>query len=157
MRRSRKTTDHQGVASPSRIHVRNRQRAVRLDLRPLQCFADRVLTLALSAQPKPSAIADLPTDLFVWLISDRRMALLHQQFMNEPGPTDVITFQHGEIFVSVETARRQSRQFRTSTVREIELYIVHGILHLQGFDDHSPSQRSRMRAAEAALLRQATV
>jgi len=96
-----------------------------------------------------------PSEVFVWLISDRRMSFLHQQFMNEAGPTDVITFQHGEIFISVETARRQSRQFGTSTLREIELYIVHGILHLLGFDDHTTAQRSQMRAAETAVLRHA--
>ena len=43
------------------------------------------------------------------LISDRRMSELHRRFMGIAGPTDVITFQHGEIFISTETARRQAR------------------------------------------------
>ena len=46
-------------------------------------------------------------EIFVWLISDRRMAHLHRKFLGLSGPTDVLTFQHGEIFISVETARRQ--------------------------------------------------
>jgi probable rRNA maturation factor len=151
-----KRRQQQPGARTSRIYVRNRQRAIGLGVAALQRFAERALTLALSAEPNHTPIADFPQEVFVLLISDRRMALLHQRFMNEAGPTDVITFQHGEIFISIETARRQARRFGTSTVREIQLYIVHGILHLQGFNDRSAAQRVRMRAAETALLRQAT-
>jgi probable rRNA maturation factor len=129
---------------------------VRLDVAALQRFAERALTLAFSARPNRGSVADFPREVWVVLISDRRMSLLHQRFMNTAGPTDVITFQHGEIFISVETARRQGRQFGTSTVREIQLYVVHGILHLQGFDDQSAAQRARMRAAETALIRRVT-
>jgi probable rRNA maturation factor len=136
------------------IYVRNRQRAVRLDVAALQQFAQRALMLALRAKPKRRSSADFPREIGVVLISDRRMSILHRRFMNEAGPTDVITFQHGEIFISVDTAQRQSRQFGTSTVDEIQLYLVHGILHLQGFDDQSAAQRARMRAAETALLGQ---
>jgi probable rRNA maturation factor len=85
------------------------------------------------------------------------MASLHQQFLNEPGPTDVITFQHGEIFISVPTARRQARQFGTSLVRELQLYIVHGLLHLHGFMDQTPRETRQMRAAEAAVLSRSIV
>lgn len=85
------------------------------------------------------------------------MSQLHRQFLNQNGTTDVITFQHGEIFISVPTAQRQARQFGTSTLREIQLYIVHGLLHLQGYDDRTSSQERRMRAAEARLLRRSAV
>jgi probable rRNA maturation factor len=80
------------------------------------------------------------------------MASLHKKFLNQPGATDVITFQHGEIFVSVPTAQRQARQFETSLREEIQLYIVHGLLHLLGFDDRTRAGARRMRAAESAVL-----
>ena len=80
------------------------------------------------------------------------MASLHRKFLNKPGPTDVITFQHGEIFISVPTAQRQAREFRTSLARELELYIVHGLLHLHGFDDQTEAEIKRMRAAESTVL-----
>ncbi len=51
----------------------------------------------------------------VVLVSDRRMAALHQRFMQIAGPTDVLTFQHGEIVVSVETAQANAARFRSST------------------------------------------
>jgi len=81
------------------------------------------------------------------------MASLHRRFLHQTGPTDVITFQHGEIFISVPTARRQAREFGTSLNRELQLYIVHGLLHLKGFDDRTPAERRSMRAAEARIMR----
>jgi len=91
-------------------------------------------------------------EVFVWLISDRRMAVLHRQFLGQLGPTDVLTFQHGEIFISVETARRQARAFGNSLMRELELYIIHGLLHLHGFDDQTPGEARKMRAAQEKVL-----
>ncbi len=66
-------------------------------------------------------LASLP-EISILLISDRRMSSLHRRFLNKTGSTDVITFDHGEIFISVETAREHARQFRTSTLCEIQLY-----------------------------------
>jgi probable rRNA maturation factor len=71
-------------------------------------------------------------EVTIVLVSDRRMAALHKQFMDIDGPTDVLTFQHGEIFISVETAEQNAAEFSTSVDEEIRLYIVHGLLHLRG-------------------------
>jgi probable rRNA maturation factor len=95
------------------------------------------------------------SDIDVVLISDKRMSALHRRFMNIAGPTDVITFQHGEIFISVETARRQARELGASTAQEIELYIVHGLLHLAGFDDNTADAARVMRRMQARIVRSA--
>ena len=81
------------------------------------------------------------------------MALLHRKFLGQSGPTDVMTFQHGEIFISVDTARRHARAFGNSLLRELKLYIVHGLLHLHGFDDQTPSEAHKMKAAQEKILR----
>ena len=91
-------------------------------------------------------------DLSVILVSDRRMAELHRRFLHLPGPTDVITFQHGEIFVSVETARRNARRFGNSLERELCLYIAHGLLHLHGFDDKDSAGAAEMERAQEKLV-----
>jgi probable rRNA maturation factor len=83
------------------------------------------------------------------------MALLHRKFLRQAGPTDVLTFQHGEIFISVETARRNARAFGNSLRRELKLYIVHGLLHLHGFDDQTPCEARRMKTAQEKILRDA--
>ena len=63
-----------------------------------------------------------------------------------------MTFQHGEIFISVETARRHARAFGNSLLRELKLYIVHGLLHLHGFDDQTPSKAHKMKTAQEKIL-----
>jgi probable rRNA maturation factor len=91
-------------------------------------------------------------EIFVWLVSDRRMARLHRQFLDQTGPTDVLTFQHGEIFISVETAKRHAPVFGNSLMRELQLYIVHGLLHLHGFDDRTQSGARRMKRMQEKIL-----
>src|SRR5260370_32038143 len=91
-------------------------------------------------------------DIFVWLISDRRMSQLHRQFLGETGPTDVLTFQHGEIFIGVETAKRHAHGFGNSLGRELQLYIVHGLLHLHGLDDRTQSGARKMKKAQEKIL-----
>jgi probable rRNA maturation factor len=88
----------------------------------------------------------------VVLVSDRRMAELHRRFLNEAGPTDVITFQHGEIVISAETARRQARAFQTSLDHEIRLYIAHGLLHLCGYDDQTRAGAAQMQRLQEKLV-----
>jgi probable rRNA maturation factor len=134
----------------SSICVHNRQRGIRVDREQLQAFAERVLWRASKLRPSIS----LPP-INILLISDRRMSEIHLRFLKEAGPTDVITFQHGEIFVSAETARRQGWEFKTSTFDEIQLYIVHGLLHLLGFDDKTEAQARVMRKKQTQVLRAA--
>jgi len=96
----------------------------------------------------------------VILVSDRALAALHAQFLGDPSPTDVIAFDLGaegespaaEIYVSVDCARRVARARGVSAERELLLYVVHGALHLCGYDDHADAERKRMRAAEARVL-----
>jgi probable rRNA maturation factor len=80
------------------------------------------------------------------------MAELHYRFLGQTGPTDVITFQHGEIFVSTETARRQARRFGSSLDLELRLYIAHGLLHLHGFDDKNARSSAEMQRAQEKLV-----
>ena len=140
-----------------KVSVRNLQRKIRLDVTGLSRFAARAAVAAAALKPKRGSGAQYLDEIFVLLVSDRRIADLHQRFMNQPGPTDIITFQHGEIFISVPTAQRQAREFGTSTIREIQLYIAHGLLHLRGFDDGNATQRAEMRSAEKAVLRRVAV
>jgi probable rRNA maturation factor len=99
----------------------------------------------------------------VVLVDDPTLALLHEQWLGDPSPTDVLAFDlsggtpdeagpQGEIYVSVDCARRVARELCGDPARELALYLVHGALHLCGHDDHEPSERARMRAAEAELL-----
>lgn len=140
----------------SSISVRNLQRRISLDLPALALFAQRALRLCLSLPAKrPTPLLRLG-EISVLLVSDRRMAALHHQFLGQTGPTDVITFEHGEIVISVPTAQRQARQFATSLRHELQLYLVHGLLHLHGFDDRTREEARRMTAVQERIVGQAS-
>ena len=141
--------------SPPRISVRNLQRKIPVSVGELETFAPGALQRCLQLRKGKRTDLRKSREIFVWLISDRRMALLHRKFLGLSGPTDVLTFQHGEIFISAETARRHTRAFGNSLMRELKLYIVHGLLHLHGFDDQTPAEARRMKTAQAKILRYA--
>ena len=136
-----------------RISVHNLQRKVPVNAVELENFAGKALCRCLQLRKrKPTNLAQLH-EIFVWLIADRRMTSLHRKFMHQTGPTDVLTFQHGEIFISVETAKRHARAFGNSPARELHLYIVHGLLHLRGFDDQTPTGARKMHKMQEKILR----
>ena len=132
-----------------RISLFNRQRKVALDRAELENFARRALTLC--ARERGAGLTKV-REISVVLVSDRKISQLHRRFLQIAGPTDVITFQHGEIFISVETAERQGKEHHTSLASELRLYLVHGLLHLQGLDDHRASHRRRMFAAQERIV-----
>ena len=97
----------------------------------------------------------IPEEILVVLVSDRKISEIHQQFMGIAGATDVITFQHGEIVVSVETAARQAVEYKTDLLHELRLYIAHGFLHLAGYDDHSEEGFREMAKVQNELVAKA--
>ena len=131
------------------ISLLNRQRARTIDLELLSRFAQRALD-------KVEAVGRtaLPAEIVAVLVSDRRISAIHLQFMQIAGPTDVITFQHGEIIISVETAYRQATQFGTELVEELCLYLLHGLLHLAGYDDATTFGSREMDRLQRTLMRE---
>jgi len=75
--------------------------------------------------------------------------------MGDPTPTDVITFLHGEIVLSAETARREARQRGLPVAQEIARYVVHGLLHLAGWTDKDAGAAADMRVMQEKILRRA--
>jgi probable rRNA maturation factor len=135
-----------------RISLRNLQRKISLNAAGLEKFAAKAVRCCLEThKPKETELTRL-REISIWLISDRRMSRLHRQFLGQMGSTDVLTFQHGEIFISVEMAERHARAFGNSLLRELQLYIVHGLLHLHGFDDRTQPGARRMEKAQEKIL-----
>src|SRR5206468_5557914 len=136
-----------------RITVRNLQRTVPVNVCDLETFAAKAVRSCLRLPRRKATDLTGLSEIFVWLISDRRMASLHRQFLHQTGPTDVLTFQHGEIFISVETAKKHARAFGNSLASELCLYIAHGLLHLHGLDDRTPAGARKMKAMQKKILR----
>lgn len=135
------------------LFIKNCQRAISLNTRFLRIITKTLLTEIL-------LIDDF--DLAVYIIGAPEMARLNEKFLHHDGSTDVITFDyadspqylHGEVFICIDDAIEQARQFRTSWPNEIVRYSIHGVLHLQGFDDVRAAARRRMKREENRLLRE---
>jgi probable rRNA maturation factor len=128
----------------------NRQRRVPVALHPLQQFYERVRR----------ALGFPPGAVTVQLISDQNMARLNMKFRRKSGPTDVLSFPAkgarpardaeyiGDIAISPETARRNARRYSRSLPAELRILILHGMIHLAGFDhetDHGQMDRLERR------------
>jgi probable rRNA maturation factor len=134
------------------VEVIDRQRAVRI----AAAWLERVVRRALARQRIDQA------EVCVLLVGDRAMATLHQRWLGLPGPTDVITFDltdaatdgmlRGDIAVDTAEAVRAARAHGWPARCEVAYCVIHGLLHLAGFDDHTPADRRAMRARERVLL-----
>ncbi len=128
----------------------NRQRRIHLAIQPLRQFYERVRR----------ELGFAPGAITIQLISDRYMARLNETFRKEHGPTDVLSFPAngarparggeyiGDIAVSPETARRNARRFSRSLPAELRILILHGMIHLAGYDhetDHGQMNRLERR------------
>ena len=135
------------------ICVYNRQRGVRFDLGWLRRFAALALAECEGEGIAAGVALEGLGEIEVSVVSDRVIAGVHKEFMGIEGATDVITFEHGEIVMSAETAERQGREFGQRIEEELGLYIVHGILHLNGYDDLEEGAARRMKEKQALILR----
>ena len=109
------------------------------------------------------------TQLSILLVTSEVMSELHQQWMDEPGPTDVLSFPMdelrpgtagepappgllGDVVLCPEVAAGQAREAGHSTSEELLLLTIHGILHLLGFDHAEPGERTEMFDLQRRLL-----
>ena len=117
----------------------NRQRRVPVAIHPLQRFCECVRR----------ELGFAPESVTIQLISDETMARLNATFRKKQGPTDVLSFPAngarpahgaeyiGDIAISPETARRNARRYSRSLPVEMRILILHGMIHLAGFDHDS--------------------
>lgn len=139
------------MSSPHRIlQIFNRQRA-----RPIPSAAvTRTVNGVLDE-------AGVSAELGIHFIPARESAVLNGRHLAHEGPTDILTFDQGstptrlrgELFICVAVAERQAKEFRTSWRQELLRYVIHGILHLRGFDDLDPAKRRVMKREENRLVR----
>ena len=140
------------------IIIANRQRTKKINRRLLQQIVRALL-------------AELEQERFeleIVLVAAPEMTRLNETFLQHAGSTDVLAFDystpgrqtpkarpqiHGEIFICVDEAILQARRFGTSWQSEIVRYVVHGLLHLLGYDDASAGARRKMKREENRRLR----
>ena len=136
------------MSETAQIEVRNRQRKWALNVSMLEEIASWVSV---------SLFGDVEADISIQFLSPGRMAEINQKYLEHEGATDVITFDlcddpaicmTGEILICPEVAANQSKEFGTTWQEETVRYVIHGLLHLKGFDDLEPEKRRIMKQHE---------
>ena len=120
--------------------------------------------LVMAAEGKPAA-----SEVSVSFVDDEAMAELNEGFRGRSGPTDVLSFECdslddgfpggpegafelGDVVIAPDVAERQCAQFGNSFEEDVELLLVHGLLHLCGYDHLEDAEAEAMEARERALL-----
>ena len=137
------------------VHIRRDTRKPRVSQTRLKQKAQRILDY----------LGEHPAELSVLLVSNRKMRRLNAKFRGKNEPTDVLSFPLeeslpngakllGDVVISLEQAQRQAREKLRAFSREVEWLLIHGILHLLGYD-HERSRRAAkiMRALERRIQR----
>jgi len=150
-----RTRNQAGPAS-TRLLWANRQRAVRIDLERIQKIVEAAIPLC-AEKPRRKGLR-LPALIEITLLGGTAIAKVHGEFLGDPTPTDVITFEHGEILIGVTVAAENAPKIRHSVDHEVALCGIHGFLHLLGYDDLTEKEqiimhRRQDEILEAALLR----
>ncbi len=110
-----------------------------------------------------------PGEISISFVNDRKIKELNLRYLGKNKPTDVLAFNitdahkearrkrcniFADIVISTDTAIRNARIFKTTPVYELYLYIVHGLLHLSGYDDKSKKDKLIIHKREESLLKQ---
>ena len=131
----------------------NRQRAVKVDLPKIRRIVEVALPLCVG-KPRKRGLA-LPPEVEITLLGEAAIAKVHGEFLEDTTPTDVITFEHGEILIGVPIAAANARKFRQPADHEVALCAIHGLLHLLGYDDLTEKGRVIMHARQEEILQAA--
>jgi probable rRNA maturation factor len=99
--------------------------------------------------------------LGVVFLNDKEIRWLNRKYLNHDRPTDVLAFDYralgSELAISLDTAARNAKIYNTSLKEEIMLYIIHGILHLYGYNDTTVRARKRMFKKQSAIVKAVSV
>jgi probable rRNA maturation factor len=132
------------------IQIANRQKKLNIDRRRMRRTVRAILADASVAEAQIS----------VAVVDDATIAALHGEFLGDPTPTDVLSFvlerspRHleGEVVASADTAAAAAPSFHCTAEEELLRYVIHGTLHLVGYDDITPPLRKRMQNKEQVYL-----
>ncbi len=138
-----------------RIDIRDLQDKVKLDrLKIIRC-----------ARSVLENMQETDSELSLVFVTDSYIRKLNRRYRNIDSKTDVLAFSMregvglskkspilGDVIVSTETAKKEAKKRHIPIHKEVNLYIVHGILHLLGYNDEKPIDRKKMKRKEAELL-----
>ena len=106
----------------------------------------------LAAPPGPDHVLSGLDSVEISIVDDPTIARVHADFLGDPSATDAITFPYGEILVSCDTAASYAAAHGLDREEELFRYMVHGLVHLQGYLDYEPADREALFAVQEPLV-----
>jgi probable rRNA maturation factor len=138
-----------------RISIQNRQKRILLNLKKVRRATQRILT----------ELGLLDAELSLLLVDDARIQDLNRRYLNRDKPTNVLAFPMregefstlhpqllGDLVISVETAKRQSNRFGLDEMEMVILLMIHGVLHLIGYEHEGTKKGAREMALKQKEL-----
>lgn len=89
------------------------------------------------------------------IVGNRSIAKLHEEFFHDPTPTDVITFPYGEILIGAGVVSQNAARFGKTASEEAALCVIHGLLHLAGWDDRTTRDAKDMARKQEQIFKMA--
>lgn len=144
--------------SPLTVRLTNNQERISLSLPKLRKVGQALLKV----------LGFKKAEIHFLFVNDAEIRKIHRKFLKKDHPTDVIAFGQlegepapdlgkvylGDVVISVDTAKRQAPLYGNLFPEELILYMVHGVLHILGYDDLRPAPRKRMRRKEKEVMAQ---
>lgn len=127
------------------IQLHNQQKRYPIQLRKLNQLLQPLPTLLGKKASKLPALVDV---IFVTPTVSGRV---HQDFFQEPTPTDVMSFAHGELIICPAVAQQQKKIENLTLENELLTYIIHGVLHLCGWNDQTTKDFEAMKKEQTRL------
>jgi probable rRNA maturation factor len=138
-----------------KVPIADQQSHVAVDCRLLRRAVRHVLHMAKVEKAGVISVA---------IVDDQAISRLNWKYLRHRGPADVLSFPldddlndsgrlEGEVIVSAETAARRAPQYGWTPHEEMLLYVIHGTLHLAGYDDRTERQQAEMRRKEQEVLK----
>ena len=136
-----------------KLDIQNLQSIAKIDKDKIMECADHVL----------NAMGESEAELSLVLVNDMYIRNLNWKYRRKDSATDVLAFPMrdsrrlsgvilGDVVISVETAAKEAKKRKKDLQDELDLYFVHGILHLLGYDDEKPRARKKMKDKEKELM-----
>jgi len=136
-----------------KVDIQNLQSIAKINKDKIMECADLVL----------KAMGESKAELSLVLVNDMYIRNLNWKYRRKDSATDVLAFPMrdsrrlsgvilGDVVISVETAAKEAKKRKKDLQDELDLYFVHGILHLLGYDDEKPRARKKMKDKERELM-----
>jgi probable rRNA maturation factor len=133
--------------------ISNRQRGILFDLGLIRAVVENAVPACLEAVRSHGAPLGQLEQIEATIVANRAIAKVHREFFRDPTPTDVITFPYGEILIGAGVVSENAARFGHGFSEEAAYCVIHGLLHLAGWDDQTERDAKDMARKQEQIFK----